>query len=207
MASIVAVARMLAARDPRRAAEVILEFLGNVNVARSTGLYVVEEEGRLRLLLAHGATQAALEWSGETYVLYPEVLHSGREVREGRDILIPVLELERLVGLLYFDAEHVDVEGARELMPLLAEAIAAAAMAPAMSDALTEYLAATPTAVIERQRLLVLLNRHEWNLARVARELRITRTTLYARMAAHKIERVRIPKGDGRRRRTLPEPA
>jgi two-component system NtrC family response regulator len=42
---------------------------------------------------------------------------------------------------------------------------------------------------LERERLLAALEQHEWNLARVARALGVTRPTVYARMDRLKIER------------------
>lgn len=53
---------------------------------------------------------------------------------------------------------------------------------------------ATPTESILRRQLETLLHEHEWNVARVARILGVTRVTVYARMERLGIERLRIPK-------------
>ena len=49
-------------------------------------------------------------------------------------------------------------------------------------------------AEIERQRLLSALERHEWNIARVARLIGVTRRTIYLRLKRYKIDRRRVPK-------------
>jgi DNA-binding NtrC family response regulator len=42
--------------------------------------------------------------------------------------------------------------------------------------------------------MLVLLNRHQWNISRVARALGTTRRTVYLRMQRYSIPRQKIPK-------------
>ena len=47
---------------------------------------------------------------------------------------------------------------------------------------------------VERHRLLELLKRNEWNLARVARVLGVTRRTVYMRLKRYDIARQKVPK-------------
>ena len=47
---------------------------------------------------------------------------------------------------------------------------------------------------IERRRLVAALERHEWNIARVARLIGVTRRTIYLRLKRYKIDRRRVPK-------------
>jgi len=51
----------------------------------------------------------------------------------------------------------------------------------------------TPTEEARLQ-LLSLLERHEWNIAEVARLLRVTRRTVYMRLRSFGIERKHVPK-------------
>ena len=46
------------------------------------------------------------------------------------------------------------------------------------------YLERTPVEDMEREKLLLLLNRNEWNIARVSRLMGVTRRTIYLRLAA-----------------------
>jgi len=47
---------------------------------------------------------------------------------------------------------------------------------------------------VERHRLIELLKRNEWNLARVARVLGVTRRTVYMRLKRYDIARMKVPK-------------
>jgi len=47
---------------------------------------------------------------------------------------------------------------------------------------------------MEREKLLLLLNRNEWNIARVARMMGVTRRTVYLRLQRYNILRERVPK-------------
>jgi len=57
------------------------------------------------------------------------------------------------------------------------------------------YLERTPVQDLEREKLLLLLNRNEWNIARVARLMGVTRRTIYLRLQRYNIPRERVPKG------------
>ncbi len=48
---------------------------------------------------------------------------------------------------------------------------------------------------VERGQLLRLLEQHEWNIARVARLMGVTRRTIYLRLERYGIPRQRVPKG------------
>ena len=56
------------------------------------------------------------------------------------------------------------------------------------------YLERTPVEDMEREKLLLLLNRNEWNIARVARLMGVTRRTIYLRLQRYNIPRERVPK-------------
>jgi DNA-binding NtrC family response regulator len=56
---------------------------------------------------------------------------------------------------------------------------------------LDTYLEQTPLGDIQRQKLLLLLDRHDWNIARVARLMGITRRTVYLRLRRYGIPRER----------------
>ena len=59
------------------------------------------------------------------------------------------------------------------------------------------YLERTPVEDMEREKLLLLLNRNEWNIARVARLMGVTRRTIYLRLQRYNIPRERVPKTPG----------
>ena len=61
-------------------------------------------------------------------------------------------------------------------------------------EAWEAYLERTPVEDMEREKLLLLLNRNEWNIARVARLMGVTRRTIYLRLQRYNIPRERVPK-------------
>jgi DNA-binding NtrC family response regulator len=62
------------------------------------------------------------------------------------------------------------------------------------AEAWETYLERTPVEDMEREKLLLLLNRNEWNIARVARLMGVTRRTIYLRLQRYNIPRERVPK-------------
>jgi transcriptional regulator of acetoin/glycerol metabolism len=99
---------------------------------------------------------------------------------------------EGLFGLLYLEAPQADLESIAEVSGLLTEAMIAGPSRTARQSVLENYLGQTPENEIERRKLILLLDRHEWNVSRVARELGKTRSTVYHRLEALRIERRRV---------------
>jgi transcriptional regulator of acetoin/glycerol metabolism len=101
---------------------------------------------------------------------------------------------EGLVGLLYLEAPQADLGSIAEVSGLLTEAMIAGPGHTARQSVFESYLGQTPEDEVERRKLILLLDRHEWNVSRVARELGKTRSTVYHRLEALRIERKRVRK-------------
>jgi hypothetical protein len=196
-----AVVRIMVAKDPRQSADTILEFLMGVNGAAAAAVFSVEDEPRL--FVGRGIAQSALDRTAECWKREGGSLAQGRLSRTDACLLLPVLRRERLVALVYLEAAHADLDSLAEVSGLLGDAIVRGSAQPEAASPVEAYLEETPTEEIERRRLILLLDRFEWNVARVARELRLTRTTVYKRLAAFAIPRKRVPK-DPRGLRSLP---
>jgi hypothetical protein len=121
-------------------------------------------------------------------------------------VVVPVLDEENaLVALLYVDsfdphfcAPH-DIERLSKFSRIVAKAVAdvqnpARSARPLASEAWETYLERTPVEDMEREKLLLLLNRNEWNIARVARLMGVTRRTIYLRLQRYNIPRERVRK-------------
>jgi len=118
-------------------------------------------------------------------------------------VVVPILSGDDLVALLYVDShdshshqEH-DLQRLKKLSRILAKAVTGAELSPASSDedaVWQRYLERTPMEDVEREKMLLLLNRHEWNISRVARLMGVTRRTIYMRLARHRIPREKVPK-------------
>jgi transcriptional regulator of acetoin/glycerol metabolism len=115
----------------------------------------------------------------------------------------PIFEDETLVALLYVDSGEAhfcdahDLERLGKFSRIVAKAVAeGSAPVPAgrSAESWEAYLERTPVEDMEREKLLLLLNRNEWNIARVARLMGVTRRTVYLRLQRYGIPRERVPK-------------
>ena len=115
--------------------------------------------------------------------------------------MFPVFDGDHLVALLYVDSalphfcQPGDIERLGRFSRVLADAVRpGVAEAPPEATGWEAYLERTPVPDIERQKLLLLLNRNEWNIARVARLMGVTRRTIYLRLQRYNIPRERVYK-------------
>jgi hypothetical protein len=123
-------------------------------------------------------------------------------------LVVPLYVGRRLGALLYVDVSTTpgrsesggdQVDKMVQLSKVVARTVAASLARPnapgtAEPQAWDHYIERTPPEEIERRRLVLLLERHEWNVARVARALGVTRATVYLRLRRHGIPRRRVPK-------------
>jgi len=185
----------MVARDPRQSAEVILSFLIGVNGARGGAVFSVD--GGHRLFVGNGIDQSVLEWASDCWTRNEKTLRQGRLARSDDRFLLPILRGERLAALVYLAATHVDLASVSEVSGLIFDAVVRSARHPPAASPVQTFLQQTSSKEIERRKLVILLDQYEWNLARVARELQVTRTTVYKRLEAFGITRKRVAK-DGR---------
>jgi hypothetical protein len=116
--------------------------------------------------------------------------------------MFPVFDGDELVALLYVDSpephfcQASDVERLAKFSRMLARAVRPEGEPSAREAARgwEAYLERTPVEEIERQKLLLLLNKNEWNIARVARLMDVTRRTVYLRLQRYNIPRERVAK-------------
>mgnify|MGYP000632767276 CR=1 FL=1 len=117
--------------------------------------------------------------------------------------VVPVFDDEALVALLYVDSEEThfcdghDLERLGKFSRIIAKAVtegSASVPAGRSAESWEAYLERTPVEDMEREKLLLLLNRNEWNIARVARLMGVTRRTVYLRLQRYGIPRERVPR-------------
>jgi transcriptional regulator with GAF, ATPase, and Fis domain len=219
---------VLGADDPRRLAERTLEVVMSLNNGRSGAVFALEND-QLSLYASRGIDQGVLDAVQAVWSKYRESLETGEifyvpdrsverrlpEDQRGKGgassfALVPVLEGQGLLALLYVDSvdphfcESHDLARLTKLARIVAKAVrkpsSAAPLRARESGAGWEaYLERTPVEDMEREKLLLLLNRNEWNIARVSRLMGVTRRTIYLRLARYNIPRERVPKGRPRR--------
>ena len=213
------------ADDPRRLAERTLDVVISLTDGRAAAVFTRDED-RMTLFASRGIDQevldavqtvwshhrASLESGGAFYV--PDRVSDKRLPAEKRSgeaaslVVVPVLEEGDLVALLYVDgrkshlcAEH-DLERLAKFSRIIAKAVSDAKDGGGQRarEVWEDYLERTPPEDMEREKLLLLLNRNEWNIARVSRLMGVTRRTIYLRLQRFKIPRERV-------RKTRPRPA
>jgi transcriptional regulator with GAF, ATPase, and Fis domain len=210
------IADLLASDEPRALAERMIDAVLAYANGRRAALFQ-RDQGTLRLFASRGLDQPVLDVARATWSSSSDSLSEGQasvvqapgEAPEAREALVgagsfavvPVLDGNRVIGLLYVDSVESRFTTTEEQHALSQFArIASMALStperagrPATLD-VEGYLERTPPEDIAREQLLVLLDRHEWNISRVARVIGVTRQTIYTRLQRYGIERQRIPK-------------
>jgi len=212
---------VVGADDPWRLAVRTLEMVMSLTNGRS-GAVFTREGDRMTLFASRGIDQHVLDsveaaWSrhregflkGET-VYVPDRDRDttlGRAPERGGPASLavaPVFSNDELVALFYVDSlqPHFctphDLERMGKFSRILAKAVTSGAMAEGREPSRTEdwehYLERTPVDDMAREKLLLLLNRNEWNIARVSRLMGVTRRTIYLRLQRYGVPREKIRK-------------
>jgi DNA-binding NtrC family response regulator len=111
-------------------------------------------------------------------------------VLESGFALVPCGSESEIVAALYLaQPEGLAVSDARVFGTAIAQAVLAAENGPSVS----RVPDLSPTEETKLQ-LMSLLERNEWNVAKVARIMGVTRRTVYMRLASFGIERRHVPK-------------
>ena len=208
---------VVGADDPRRLAERTLEVVMTLLNGRSGAVFTCESSPTL--FASRGIDQAVLDVVPLVWTAQQEALRKGETIyvadcaterrvavsaeRPGPAsfAVVPVLNDEQLLALLYVDSQEPhfcdnhDLERLGKFSRIIAKAVTETASPRRGSpDAWETYLERTPVEDMEREKLLLLLNRNEWNIARVARMMGVTRRTVYLRLQRYNIPRERVPK-------------
>jgi transcriptional regulator with GAF, ATPase, and Fis domain len=201
---------VLGADEPQRLAERTIEIILSLTRGRSAAVFRIDDGG-LELFASRGLDQAALDaahadWkahaatlaAGETFYAPTSASGARPEARAS----LPIRGEDAVLGVLYVDsaeAHFLDAADCARLAKfdrILARALVApAAPAGERPAGFERYLERTSVDDMERERLLLLLERNEWNIARVARLMSVTRRTVYLRLARYGVPRERVRKG------------
>jgi hypothetical protein len=200
---------VLGADEPQRLAERTVEIILSLTHGRCAAVFRVDG-GRLTLFASRGLDQAALDAAHADWQRHAATLAggemfyaptSGGPGPEAR-AAVPIRGEDGVLGILYVDSAEphfLDAADCQRLVKfnrILARALAAPKAAAADRPRGWErYLEKTSVDDMERERLLLLLERNEWNIARVARLMQVTRRTVYLRLARYGVPRERVRKG------------
>ena len=212
---------VVGADDPRRLAERTLEVVMSLLNGRSGAVFTCEGDD-VALFASRGIDQAVLEIVPAAWGAQKEALRRGETFYvpdRGVDrrlpaavtdrpgpaafAVAPVLDEDALLALLYVDSQEPhfcdahDLDRLSKFSRIVAKSVRdndAPGGVPGGGDSWESYLERTPVEDMEREKLLLLLNRNEWNIARVARMMGVTRRTVYLRLQRYNIPRERVPK-------------
>jgi transcriptional regulator with GAF, ATPase, and Fis domain len=207
------------ADDPRRLAERTLDVVISLIDGRAAAVFTREAES-VTLFASRGIDQEVLDAVQTVWSRHRASLESGaafyvpdrvsdkrlpQEQRSGESqslVVVPVIEDGQLVALLYVDGRksHLcaeqDLERLAKFSRIVAKAVSDAkgGGGERARELWEDYLERTPPEDMEREKLLLLLNRNEWNIARVSRLMGVTRRTIYLRLQRFGIPRERVRK-------------
>lgn len=192
------IARVLDQRSPiEDALRLLMAHVGGVAAA----VFLADtESSRVSLLFGLAVDDAALDRTNGAWAQDASGLQAGRIFWRGDWCAAPI-ETPRGLLLVYVgSADTMVLSDVEEAISALRGSFAAAvALAPEKASAVAEavidsYLEREPLRAIERRQLANLLKQHEWNLARVARVLGVSRVTIYKRLTKLGLERVHVRK-------------
>jgi hypothetical protein len=213
---------VVGADDPRRLAERTLEVVMSLLNGRAGAVFTCADDN-VTLFASRGIDQAVLDlvplaWTvqkdgfrrGETFYVPDRAaerrlpLSLAERPGPASFAIVPVLEEEEtLLALLYVDSQEPhfcdahDLDRLSKFSRIVAKSVndtTSPRPAGGSSDSWEAYLERTPVEDMEREKLLLLLNRNEWNIARVARMMGVTRRTVYLRLQRYNIPRERVLK-------------
>jgi len=181
---------LLVADDPRRSADRILTRLVQIHQARGGAILRLRQD-QAEIWLSAGLSLSAVAELPVRWADHRAALVAGHPVVEAGFALLPATLGDQLVAVLYLaQPGDLAVGDARVFGAAIAQAVQAAEQAPGPRWAVPETSPTEET----RLQLLSLLERHEWNIAEVARLLGVTRRTVYMRLQSFGIERKHVPK-------------
>jgi len=202
---------VVGADDPRRLAERTLEVVMSLTGGRSGAVFTCQDGG-ITLFASRGIDQSVLDTVPTAWQTYGDLLRGGETLyvpdrmagqpTPASFAVVPVMDEESLLALLYVDSHEPhfcdghDLERLTKFSRIVAKAVNETSGGERSSsiEAWEAYLERTPVEDMEREKLLLLLNRNEWNIARVARMMGVTRRTVYLRLQRYNIPRERVPK-------------
>jgi hypothetical protein len=187
----------LVADDPKRGAEVALGLL-LINLGAPAGCVYRCSGARIELWVSRGIDQRDLERVAATWDDASESVLAGHAFSENEYSLMPVLNgngTDQVLGVIYVGSRRpltIEPSVITALMPIFRNALRVATDTP--RESFDDYLQSVSPEQVARHQLTVMLDRNEWNIARVARVLRVERATVYSRMRRLGIPRKRVRK-------------
>ena len=175
--------------DPRRSADRLLSKMCDVAGAEG-GAVLVPQGENASVFLSYRLSLGGLGSLPIRFQDHRAKLAKGEVVAASGFALAPVLgDGESQLGWIYL--ENPKTADAKELRPFL---LGMAKAVGALGETASARVPNVNRADANRANILRILEENDWNIARVSRELGVTRRTLYMRLAAFGIARKKVPR-------------
>jgi hypothetical protein len=179
----------LVADDPRRSADRLLSKMCDVAGAEGGAVLVPQGDNATVFL----SFRLSLNGLGSLPIRFHD--HRTR-LSKGEVVAAPGFALAPVLGegdsqLAWIYLENPKTTDAKELRPFL---LGMAKAVGALGEAGVARVPNVNRADANRANILRILEENDWNIARVSRELGVTRRTLYMRLAAFGIARKKVPR-------------
>jgi predicted DNA-binding protein (UPF0251 family) len=159
----------------------------------TAGAVLVPSDQDLRVFVSRQASLERLSQGRSAVAAQRLLLQRGEAVVADGITLLPLTRDGGLVGVVLLEGGTSSVEGTDLILTAIVAAVMVA-MAPRPLGGDLDQFVGIRSDEVERHRLVELLKRNEWNLARVARVLGVTRRTVYMRLKRYDIARQKVPK-------------
>lgn len=183
-------ANLLVGGDPRLAADRTLGLL-LARCEAGAGAVLKNRAGELLAFVQRELPVNRFAHIQDLWRTNRQRVEAGRMVKGADYALIPLRDDSAIVGVVYLDRPGaVDPAEIEASLLTLTKAVTARDHIGSLSS----YLTSLPGDELQREQLLAMLDRNEWNISRVARVLGLARRTIYLRMERYGIPRKRVPK-------------
>jgi hypothetical protein len=159
----------------------------------SAGAVLVPSDQDLRVFVSRQASLERLSQGRSAVAAHRFLLQRGESVSADGITLLPLMGETGLLGVVLLEGGAQPMEGTDLILTAIVAAVVVAMSPRPLSGDLDQFVGIRSDEV-ERHRLIELLKRNEWNLARVARVLGVTRRTVYMRLKRYDIARQKVPK-------------
>jgi predicted DNA-binding protein (UPF0251 family) len=158
----------------------------------TAGAVLVPSDQDLRVFVSRQASLERLSQARSTVAAQRLLLQRGEALSADGITLLPLTREGGLVGVVLLEGGTSSVEGTDLILTAIVAAVMVS-MAPRPLAGDLDQFVGIRSDELERH-LIELLKRNEWNLARVARVLGVTRRTVYMRLKRYDIARQKVPK-------------
>ena len=186
-------ASVLVAQAPRQQASNVLSFL--VNRARASGgaLLTFRDQSLVLFCSTPDLQAASVVRAWGAWDAHRQRIESGETIQTPDQVLAPLKDDGVLVGLLHLDApQGFD----SSLLSTFGLVLGKAVQSDSTADRSLAVAEIVDVPEQSRDRLVSLLHRNEWNIARVARVMGVTRRTIYLRLKRYGIDRQVVPRSN-----------